>query len=265
MIKPISNPAWISACWLLTAAAARADAAADTNAPLPAVDAVLRRVIERVNREPENDKTFLGRYAFIRTKRTDTLDSKGKLQKREEREINHIPPVVVPPRHMEEFTGTARPGGPDKNVAEGRGRALEKRDFQLNEELLRRFEFTLAGREIREGRATLVLDFTPRPGRLPEKSFKDKFINKAAGRVWVDEAEAVLAQVVVRLTSGVSVVGGLVGNVRQCEYRFTRRRTPDGCWFTQTVDWRLEGRLLFSKRVMEYHEEKRDVRRVERE
>jgi len=236
-----------------------------TNAPLPAVDGVLQRVVARTAQEPENDKAFLGHYAFTRTKRTDTRDGKGKLQKRDDREIKHLPPVAVQLRHVEDFGETGRPAEAAKDlVTEGRGRALEKKDFQLTHDLLQKFTFKVTGREMLNGRSTLVLEFQPRSGKLPERNFKDKFINKAAGRVWVDEAEAVVAKVALRLSEEVPVIGGLVGNVKQGQYHFERTRTSEGFWFTRTVDWRLEGRQFFSKRVMEYHEEKRDVRRVER-
>ena len=69
-----------------------------------------------------------------------------------------------------------------------RGRAFEKRDFTLNGDLLGRFQFTAAGREMVNGRPMLMLDFKPANKKLPERTLKDKFINKAAGRVWVDEA-----------------------------------------------------------------------------
>ncbi|MBI5772711.1 MAG: hypothetical protein HZA89_03085 [Verrucomicrobia bacterium] len=251
-------------CPFALLAVANADAV-PTNAPLPAVDGVLQRIVARMGREPVNDQAFLGHYAFTRTKRTDTLDGKGKLQKRDDREIKYIPPVAVKPRHIEDFGETGRPAEAAKDlVAEGRGRALEKRDFQLNQELLQKFTFKVTGREIQSGRPTLVLEFQPRGGKLPEKNFKDKFVNKAAGRVWVDEAEAVVAKVALRLSEEVSVIGGLVGNVKQGRYGFERARTEEGFWFTRTVDWRIEGRQFFSKKVMEYHEEKKDVRRVER-
>ena len=143
-----------------------------------------------------------------------------------------------------------------------RGKAFEKGDFTLNDDLLSRFEFTLAGRETLNGRPMLILEFKPADKKLPERHIKDKFINKAAGRLWVDEADYVLAKADVHLTETVNVVGGLVGAVWKFIYTFSRERLPDGLWFTRDVDWHLEGREIIVRRSVEYHERKTGVRKV---
>ena len=97
--------------------------------------------------------------------------------------------------------------------------------------MLDRFDFKLIRRETTNGRAMLVLDFQPKQKRLPEQSIKDKFINKAAGRVWVDEAESVVMKGDLHLSERVSVFGGLIGAVWKFTYRFDRERLPDGLWY----------------------------------
>ena len=51
--------------------------------PLPPVETVLQRVIEKSKSEPENDRTFKERYHYTRTKATEYRNSKGDLKKRE--------------------------------------------------------------------------------------------------------------------------------------------------------------------------------------
>ena len=145
---------------------------------------------------------------------------------------------------------------------EVRGRAFEKNDFPLNADLLKRFQFTLAGREVVDGRTALRFDFKPAPGELPVHTLRDRVINKAAGRIWVDENEFALVKVDLHLTEPVNVIGGLVGAVRQCRYRFQRERTAEGLWFTKQVNWHLEGRQLFTSKIIDYDETRENVRKA---
>ena len=62
------------------------------------------------------------------------------------------------------------------------------------------------------------------------------------------------------LTEPVNVIGGLVGAVRQCRYRFQRERTAEGLWFTKPVNWHLEGRQLFTSKIIDYDETRENVR-----
>src|SRR5205823_5344564 len=121
---------------------------------------------------------------------------------------NRAQPVMSKPESSKDATRNDAVTDTHSNV---RGKAFEKRDFTLNDDLLGRFQFTLAGREMVNGRPMLILDFRPANKKLPERHIKDKFINKAAGRLWVDEADYVLAKADVHLTETVNVFGGLVG------------------------------------------------------
>ena len=68
----------------------------------------------------------------------------------------------------------------------------------------------------------IVVDFKPLNDHLPVNQFADKFINKAAGRVWIDEEDYAIAQAHLHLTQQVNVLGGLVGAVWKFTYAFTR-------------------------------------------
>ena len=135
------------------------------------------------------------------------------------------------------------------------------KDYSLSN-LVSRFQFTLVGRENVNGRSALVLDFQPAGKKLPVNSYKDNFINKAAGRVWVDEADYAIAKADLHLTQPVSVLGGLVGSVWKFTYSFERDRTPEGLWFARHVDWHLEGREVVFHRIVDYHEQKIDEQKV---
>src|SRR6266480_4434279 len=237
--------------------------------PLPSAESVLRRVVENSEKENDNDRLFGQRYSYTRTKVTEYRDSKGELRKRELKKSANNPavvsvanpaqPVMSKPESSRDATRSDAVTDTHSNV---RGKAFEKRDFTLNDDLLSRFQFTLAGREMLNGRPMLILEFKPANKKLPERHIKDEFINKAAGRLWVDEADYVLAKADVHLTETVNVVGGLVGAVWKFIYTFSRERLPDGLWFTRDVDWHLEGREIIVRRSVEYHERKTGVRKV---
>jgi hypothetical protein len=135
------------------------------------------------------------------------------------------------------------------------------KDYSLTN-LVARFDFTLVGRETTNGRSLLVLDFKPANKKLPVNNFKDKFINRAAGRFWVDEQDYAIARVDLHLTRKVSVFGGVIGSVWKFTYSFERERTAEGYWYAHQVDWHLEGREVIFNRIVDYHEQKFDLHKV---
>ncbi len=229
--------------------------------PLPSLDSILHRVLERVAKESDNERQFKAQYIYSRAKQTETRNSSGVLKKKESEIKVHDPtrarsgagaqPVNLKPASV--------PNSDTNGTAAIHGKAFEKTDFPLNDELLKRFKFTLVGRVVRDGRPTFVLDFVPASQNLPERNIKDRFINKAAGRAWVDEADVAVVQADLHLSEKVSVGGGLVGAIWKFNFKFNRQRLPDGLWFTRDTDWHLEGREVFFGKIIDYHEERTNV------
>ncbi|MEY4386258.1 MAG: hypothetical protein RLY20_1541 [Verrucomicrobiota bacterium] len=229
--------------------------------PLPEVKDVLKRVAEQVEKVDENERLFKESYTYTRSKKTEFKNSKGEVKKLEEKTSNNDPakrkakaevakPKVEQPSDDGQVTETK------SNV---KGKAFEKSDFPIGEDLMSRFDFTLVKREVVNGRPALVIDFEPAKKKVPENSIKEKFLNKAAGRVWVDEQNSVPVKADLHLSKPVSVLGGLVGAVHKFKFTFTRMLTPEGIWFTRDTDWHLEGREVFFKRIVDYHEETTNV------
>jgi hypothetical protein len=264
----VFHPMIVSAV-LLTArqAAATANSA---ESPLPPVDAVLQRVVERAQIEDDQEREFKARYYYVRSKATEFRSARGELKKREAK-TGANQPTGVPAANRPATTAQVKsnldsdvdPSPPVTDTHSNvRGRAFEKSEFPLNDDLLKRFQFTLAGREVLNGRPALIVDFQPAQKKQPVRNFKDRFINKAAGRAWVDEADYALVKADLYLTERVNVVGGLVGAVWKFTYGFIRERTPDSLWFTRHSNWHLEGREVFVRRIVDFHEERTDVRKV---
>jgi hypothetical protein len=227
------------------------------------LETVLERVVTQSEKEAENDRLFAQTYAYTRIKTTEEYGPSGKLKKRREKTSQNTPVPTPPPvDEQPDVENAAAPSAPETSKSKT-DRAFEKKDFILNRELLDRFDFTLVGRETINDRVCLALDFKPKSKDLPVRNLKDRFINKAAGRVWVDEREAFVARADIRLTERVSVIGGLVGAVSKFHYVFERNRTPEGLWFTRNVVWDLEGRQVFIPKVIHFEEKKLDLRRVD--
>ena len=248
--------------WL---AAAIGVAQADDAAPLPDVNSVLKRVIEQVEKESANERVFKQSYSFSRSKKTEFKNSKGEVKKTEAKTKVNDPLKARPPRPAPQ-PATPRGVKPIDRATETqsnvKGKAFEESDFPLGDDLISRFDFTLVRREVLNERPVLVIDFAPVKKKVPENNLKEKFLNKAAGRVWVDEQDSVPVKADLHLSAPVSVLGGLVGAVQKFTFSFNRQRTPEGIWFTLDSDWHLEGREVFFRRIIDYHEETTNVLRV---
>jgi hypothetical protein len=106
------------------------------------------------------------------------------------------------------------------------------------------------------------VDFKPAGGKRPAPTLKDRFLNKAAGRLWLDEEEYALVKAEVHLTESINIVGGLVATVRDFNFSFGRERTGDGLWFTRNLAWHAEAREVIVDRVIDCVETRTDVRKA---
>jgi hypothetical protein len=208
------------------------------------------------SRSTESAKaSFESRYEFVHTKITEERNPKGDLKKREVERVHHQPgnPEDVP-------GGSTRvPAGVRSAKTDT---AVSREDFQVDAELLSRFHYTPRGEESVHGRSQRVIDFEPASDSLPVHSFKDKYINQTAGRLWIDEQALVLTRLQMRLRKPVNVWGGLLGAVWEFQFDLEREQTSEGDWYTRRVQWQLKGRRLFASKIIDFHEERADVRRV---
>jgi hypothetical protein len=238
--------------------------------PLPSMDFLLQKVVERaVKQEDKNDDLFNMNYQYTRTRTWEYCNSRGELKSRDEKSS-----LENKPQRLADLAARApaqkKPAPPpppvkDEPLSETHsnihGKALKVNDYSIPN-LVKRFQLTLVGREMLNGRPAIVVDFKPASDDLPAHSLADKFINKAAGRVWIDEADYAIAQGRLYLTRQVNVLGGLVGAVWKFTYEFTRLRTPEGYWFAPCLDWHLEGREVVFNRIVDYHERRLNVQKI---
>lgn len=235
-----------------------------TPSPLPPLQTVLQRVMQTSEAENAEYHLFNQHYFYTRDKVTEFFDGAGKLKERKEHESTNNPtPAIAVSRPRQ----AARPAFSGKEAERAEppnihGVALGKKEDLLNPEIIRRFTFTLAGRDTIDGRPALVIDFKPASNDLPVFNIKDRFINSVAGRAWVDERDYTLERVDLHLTRKVSVLDGLVGSVSKFSFSFDRERTPDGFWFTRDLNWRVEAHEATIQRVVDHHEEILGVQKI---
>jgi len=223
-----------------------ARAATPTNStPLPPIKDVLYKMIEQGKKEAEIEQAFKTNYSYSRFKKTEYKNGRGVVTKTKQKTKTNDP-----------LKAASKLEDPSDK------KPYEESDVPKGDELLERFSFTLVGREVLNGRPALVIDFEPAKKKLSERNLKEKFLNKAAGRAWVDEAEYVIVKASVRLAKPVTIVGGLVGTIHKFTFNFLRQRTPEGIWFTQNYDWHLEGREVIVDRIIDFSSETRDVIRT---
>jgi hypothetical protein len=236
--------------------------AAQTNsAPLPPLEIVIQHALARAAKEDDNDRNFNRHYHYTRVRVTDFRNASGELKSHDEKiseegvRTNSLPKIAPEPKPVEKDAPLSET---HSNV---HGQPLRVKDYSLTN-LVSRFQFTLVGRENVNGRPALIVDFKPAAKDLPVQSYKDHFINKAAGRLWVDESDYAIARADVHLTQQVNILGGLAGAIWKFTYSFDRERTPEGYWFARHVDWHLEGREVVFHRIVDYHEKKFDAQKV---
>ena len=258
----------LSVVWL-TAAQTNEVNLADAK-PLPTMDYLIQQVVARaVNKEDKNDNLFDMNYQYTRTRTWEYRNSSGELKSRDEKSSVENKPQRIAARNAR-LAAANQPIPPSPPVKDEplsdthsniRGKALKVKDYSIPN-LVSRFQFTLVGREMLNGRPTFAVDFKPANKDLPVNSIADNFINKAAGRVWIDEEDYAIAQAHLHLTEQVDVFGGLVGAVWKFNYGFTRVRTPEGFWFARNMDWHLEGREVIINRIVDYHERKLNEQKI---
>jgi hypothetical protein len=241
---------------------------AATESVLPPVQTVLQHVMETSEVENAQYHVFNQHYFYTRDKVTEFFDGAGKLKQRHERQSTNNPApleivsALIPAAMMMPGTEAAPVEAQKAEPPNLHGVALGKKEDLLNPDIIKRFKFTLAGRDTINGRPALIVDFQPASDSLPVLNIKDRFINSVEGRAWVDEQDFTLEKVDLHLKQKVSVLGGLAGSVSKFSFSFDRERTSDGFWFTRDLNWHVEAREATIQRVVDHHEQILGVQKI---
>jgi hypothetical protein len=239
-----------------------------TNA-LPSVETLRKGIAERAQGDAQVERDIEARYMFTHTRTREEFNLKGKLKKRELEEQVHDPTAPKPgaePSTAKEGkrTSASHDHAPPKKTSDEElpDRSYERKDVKVTEELLRRFQFTILTREVREGLPLLKVEFRPVAPDPPAKGLLERFINRMAGTIWVDETDFTVARGSFHLTEKVHVGAGVLGSISAFECGFERGKTEEGLWYTRRVDWRLECREFLVNKILEQRETWDEVRKV---
>ena len=249
------NVCFLSAGLMVTAAVFPREVLAEDN--LPSAASVIQRVLRRANDvAPASEAS---QYTYEKSSLSEDLDDKGKPIKTTRKTYQVTPIQGIPfarlirinnrkltpeqlkaqDRKEQEFR---------RNIAEKDPKAAAKdEDDMLNAKLVDRYDFKVEKRDWRDQRPVLVLSFRPKKSNTSEKEVEDKVLNRLAGQVWVDEAEAEVIEVRVGLTEDLSLgLFGMIGAIKQCDVRIERQRLPEDVWVDKSFEISLGGRKVFS-------------------
>lgn len=216
-------------------------------------------------------------FTFTKVRVTEELDSKGKVTEKQESAFEVVPvngrlfsrlvsengkPATAKQRKAEEERERKLRAAAPPDPAAGKSPANSKRDYSVSPELLERFTFATTGREIVNGRDSWVLTFEPRSADLPVRKTADRFLNKVAGKVWIDAAEHEIARIEVRLTDRVDLVAGIIASLKKFDMRFEQRRLESGAWFNTLTEASIEARQLVMNKRVHFTEKSGDFKKV---
>lgn len=218
---------------------------------------------ERVIKSTEKiyEVMVIGGLPFPRLLKIQGLELTAKeLEKENERETAFRQKMMraTAPHLTPSSASNGESGEATKSAHTTRGK---KREGMVTKEIVDRFEFKVAKREVIDGRATLVLLFAPRPG-APEKTIEDKVYRHVSGTVWVDEKEAEVTRLDASVLNPIPLGWfGALGALNKFQATVERSRMPDGVWVNRRSSFWIVARKFLSTMRSKTTEESSRFRR----
>ena len=233
----------------------------------PDMHELMERVVQRAKWEKE--ARLDARYTYRQKRTVDKLDNDGKVSEHTVMLFDVIPVGDDTYFRMIEKNGRPLTADEQRKEAEKERRFRESlkkarkpsddNDVEVNQELLRRYDFNYRGEEAVNGRTALVLDFAPKAGALPEKRKIDRVMNRLRGTVWIDHATYAISKVDITLIEPVKFFVGL-GAVRALHF-YGDMSVVDGQWLLpRQMAVSYDARALFTTVRVNQHSEYSDYR-----
>jgi len=217
-----------------------------------------QEIMERAAKRSQSAESRQDRpdYTYHKQTVTDELDSKGLLKDRQEKQYEVSVQAGLSQLHLtqlngKELTPAERKKQDQKEAAELQKMTDRKSDNKgderenfLTSDMISRYDFTLAGQKNIDGRPAYEITFKPKSPAPPIRQLTDRVLNQVAGTVWIDKQDYEIARAEIHLQGEVTVWGGVIGTVTQCNFTLERTRMPDGAWFNRYSNGYLEGRKL---------------------
>jgi hypothetical protein len=210
-------------------------------------------------------------YTFLERMQQDSLDGNGSV-KSSKSETHEIMVLYGEPfertiakddqplsekeqrKQNEEFEKETRKRA--NETPEERQKRIQKYEKDREEErafvreILDAYDFTLAGTETLNGRATWVIDGTPRPG-FEGKRRESKMLPKIKPRFWIDQQDYSWAKLRAEFTDTVSF-GWIVARVHKgSQFEMQQLLVNGEVWMPQHAEIKLDARVALLKGVNE--------------
>jgi hypothetical protein len=183
-------------------------------------------------------RAFIGDFGYIQQVERDGQPVPGE-QLRRELETFH--------RQAAEWNAVS-PETRQAMRAEMQGRRVEQNAWLR--ELPDAADYRRAGEELVDGRAALVLEFSPRPG-YKAKNLRARVFEKVRGRMWIDKADTQLVRVEAEVFDTVNIGWGVVGRIHKgTRYQAERRKLGDA-WLPVSQTVRFAARVFLLKTFMQ--------------
>src|SRR5271169_1360072 len=228
---------------------------------------IMRRAVQEdiFNWEEAKDYTYLERS------QEDALDSNGHV-KSSTSETNEILVLYGEPfermvakddKPLSEKEKKKQDGEFEKETRKRENETPEQRQKRLQKyekdredgrafvrEILDAYRFTLAGTEVLNGRATWVIDGTPRPG-FEGKRRESKILPKIKPRFWIDQQDYSWTKLRAEFIDTVSI-GWVVARLHKgSQFEVQQVRVNDEVWLPQRIDVKLDARVALLKGINE--------------
>jgi len=213
-----------------------------------------RAFLEEVRRNLASDETLLENYTFNEEYVERRLDSGGGLKKVKQ-ELFQVYPSVEPGKVYRRLVAVdgrklsdeelaeqdkkheakserrlSRHAGEDEEERRARLEGDTEKERDVVDEVFRMDDIRIAGRELIDGRPTIVVTFTPRPDYKPVTKGA-KVIQKLDGRAWIDEEDKQLVRLEGRLLENVGVGPAKLARLQKgATAWFQRRKVNDEIW-----------------------------------
>ncbi|MGO8733434.1 MAG: hypothetical protein ACLQVM_11640 [Terriglobia bacterium] len=223
---------------------------------LPRSEDIIHNLVERAKAWKERDQDEEKQLAYSERVVTNKLQADGALKDREEK-VYQVAPVKGEsiPKLIQK---NGKPPSPS-DLKEEEARLRKKREasqkrkasepenaIELNEELVGKYDFEMAGEEVVEGRPVYLLTFQPKSHNLPVRRKIDYVLNRMAGKVWVDQEDYEIAKANMRLTESAQLWWGVIASLRRFSAALEQTRLSDGCWFLKHLDSTIDARFLLT-------------------
>lgn len=233
---------------------------------------VVRKMLERGQGPQSANKQ--ANYSYTKLSVTEEFNGKGQLKEKKEKllqfesgygrlsqlKLNGRALTGSEFRKQEQEALEARQHVTDSKNA----RRDDNWEKYINPELIAKYKYTMLGHEAVNGRVSYVIGFEPRSGDLPVNRLVDRLTNRLGGKVWIDEEDFEIARAQVALRGEVALWGGVLGNLRKCNFTVERTRVDDNVWFNTATNGEFEGRKLLEPTRIRTRSESSNFKKTER-